>query len=161
MNTPKLILIDELDVGETSSERQHNYITDDYKDLGKIKSFYDGEKIGVIIADGGIEIRKFSQFRININPNNQGVRLRRRMYYGKSPQEAKVRVNGKLIGTWYTTPNPLSARWLETEFEIPVKYTAGKNFITVKIEPVTSNSKQKWNEFYYWVYAYQPETSRK
>jgi hypothetical protein len=159
VNTPKLILTDEFDVGKTSSERQHNFITEDYKNLGNIKSHYDGEKVRKLVADEGIEISKYSQFRASIIPNNEGIRLRRRIFHGKSSQEARVRVNGKLIGNWYTSPNPLKSRWMDTEFEIPAKYTVGKKLITIKIEPVSdSNSKQKWNEFYYWIYTYRSKS---
>jgi hypothetical protein len=152
VTTPNLILTDEIDIGEKRSEKQHNYVATDYKRLDKISSRYAGEK-NRLLTDEGIELGRYSQFKITIIPDNQGIRLRRRTFYGKSPQEARVWVDDNLIGNWYTSPNQIWPIWLETEFEIPAEYTVNKQSVTVKIEP--ASQKQKWNEFYYWVYVYK------
>jgi hypothetical protein len=43
--------------------------------------------------------------------------------------------------------------WFDSEYEIPKRYTQGKDYITVKIEHVHS-VKNELNNFYYWVYCY-------
>ena len=45
-------------------------------------------------------------------------------------------------------------RWLDADFEIPARYTAGKNAITLKIEYI-SGKKPEWDEYYYWIYSYK------
>ena len=43
---------------------------------------------------------------------------------------------------------------LEDEFEIPEKYTRGKETLSVSIEPlVQENGDTVWNEYHYWVFS--------
>lgn len=153
VDKPNLSLIDELNIGDKDSEQKHKYTAADSKALQKVKSTYIGEKEYQKVYDNGVIVNKNSQFQITLNPNNQGVRVRRKLYYTKSTQEANIWVDDKLVGTWYTTPNPLLANWLETEYEIPAKYTAGKDSLLIKIEPTSPG--KNWNEFHYWFYYYE------
>jgi hypothetical protein len=43
----------------------------------------------------------------------------------------------------------------DSDFEIPAKYTKGKNKISIEIKYVGSPQKKEVNEFYYWVYSYK------
>jgi len=55
---------------------------------------------------------------------------------------------------WYYADHNDSKKWVDDEFEIPVKYAKGKEEITIRIEYVSSE-KGTWNEFYYWVFSYK------
>ena len=45
-------------------------------------------------------------------------------------------------------------RWADTDFEVPARYTRGKNQVTVKIE-FASSENGVWDEFHYWIYSRQ------
>jgi hypothetical protein len=45
-------------------------------------------------------------------------------------------------------------RWVDSDFEVPVRYTKGKNKITVHIEFVDSET-GRWDEYRYWVFSYR------
>ena len=54
-----------------------------------------------IITDEGRAHKGYSQFRMAIQSNNQGVILRRRFDQMIANQMATVYVDGLLVGTWY------------------------------------------------------------
>jgi DUF1680 family protein len=102
------------------------------------------------IMDNGRAFTGYSEFTVAIDPNNQGVRLKRRFDYSDANQMATVSVNGTVVGTWFDSGND-AQRWRDSSFTIPASFTAGKSSITVHVAFVSSAS--DWNEFYYWVYS--------
>ena len=85
-----------------------------------------------------------SDFMVSILANNQGLKLRRMLDYAPpdmpgqelnqrpkpliAPAEkASVFVDGTKAGEWYTAPRHARLAWLEDDFEIPTRFTAGKN----------------------------------
>jgi hypothetical protein len=72
---------------------------------------------------------------------------------------ANVYVDGNLVAErpWYTVDYGKTyrdIRWLDADFEIPFKYTAGKSSITLKVEYVGGKN-QEWDEYYYWIFSYK------
>jgi hypothetical protein len=161
--TPEVVLTDELDVGKPEAEKTHAYrIVGNRKDLlGKF--WYDGELNNVLfktpaIEDDGVAFAGSSEFKVKIDPDNRGVRLRRRLDKNVNRQKANVYVDGQLVAErpWYTVDHDKTyrdIRWVDSDFEIPAKYTQGKSSITLKIENLNKADKP-WNEFYYWIYSY-------
>jgi len=182
-NPDILTLTDELDVGDAESEAKHKYkivgetwkkeFSDDYdrpEEMRKTRS----------IKDAGRAFTGKSSFTVQINPDNDGVRIRRRIYRKDNGiQIAKVYVDGKEISRpWYietysigvaersaipAKPKPDARHgfdaWFESDFEIPGSYTKGKKEISITLEHVPVDAKPKDildenNEFYYWVYTY-------
>ena len=101
--------------------------------------------------------------------DNQGLKLRRMWDYAPSdipgqeialgdkpliaPAEtARVFVDGKEVGEWYASPRHARLAWLEDEFEIPARYTAGKKLIQIRLEVGDKNS---WSAFQYRIYSYR------
>jgi len=113
------------------------------------------------------------EFDVKIVPNNTGVKIRKR-YDGDWPeskkkpdpprsmplidsQEVLVLVDGADAGIWYL-PRRIARRcWMEDDFEIPEKYTKGKNKIHIRLE---NRGETGWNAAAYWIYSYVPRTQR-
>lgn len=176
-NAPSLVLSDELDLGNQESLREHAYQSVNllpkakdapgYSLLGGF--WYAGELNNVLfntppIQNGGITFNGHSQFRVNIDPANQGVRIRRRMDKSDNRQTANVYVDGALVGErpWYSVDYDetfRNIRWQDTDFEIPRRYTAGKSSILLRIEYVHGEN-LRWNEYRYWIFSILPATTR-
>ncbi|MEI7902175.1 MAG: hypothetical protein WCK89_18130 [bacterium] len=156
---------------------------------------FETRKAGVIrsirITDEGRWTDQGSAFTVKINPDNDGVRLRKRINQMAYHQEVDVFVDGAPAGIWFeqganyvlnydhppyrdlaknyyaqkTEEVPgwqngaMPSKFRDTEFEIPVALTKGKN--TLRIKTVTRNSRavkaadeKLTNEYYYWIYSY-------
>ena len=82
-HTPKpfLVLTDTLDVGKPDAEAAHNYRMDTTGGWARLQtdtSGYEGDNNGMI-TDEGRWTDKGSSFTVKINPDNDGVRMRRRI----------------------------------------------------------------------------------
>ncbi len=160
---PQLTQTDELDVGNLQSEAAHAYHAEGDVVRTNGAWWYDGEYNNVLIktpaiVDDGISFTNSSTFTVAISPDNRGVRLRRRCDKANNRQEARVFIDGQLVTErpWYSVDYEKTyrnIRWLDSDFEVPARYTKGKNKITVRIELVSSQS-SRWDEYHYWIYSY-------
>jgi hypothetical protein len=159
-----MVLTDELDVGNAASEASHSYRVLGSREDQQGKWWYDGEENNVLfatpaIADDGVSTDKGSSFQVKISRDNRGVRLRRRTDKANNQQLARVYIDDVLVQErpWYSVDFERTfrdIRWLDTDFEVPPRYTAGKAKITVRIEPVSSAT-GRWDEFRYWIFSYR------
>jgi len=109
------------------------------------------------------------EFDVKINPSNEGIKIRKR-YSGNWPepaekpdpprnmpviksQEALVLVDGEPVGIWYLPRRIARPCWMEDDFEIPEKYTEGKDKIHVRLE---NRGEAGWNAATYWIFSYIP-----
>jgi hypothetical protein len=162
---PRMIQTDEMDVGDSASAADHGYHAEGNVESVKGNWWYDGEYNNVLfktpaIADAGVSFTGGSTFTLAIDPDNEGVRLRRRCDKANNRQEARVYIDGQLVTErpWYSVDYEKTyrdIRWLDSDFEIPKHYTQEKNKITVHIEFVGSET-GRWDEFHYWAYCYLP-----
>ncbi|MEO5996992.1 MAG: DUF2961 domain-containing protein [Chitinophagaceae bacterium] len=176
-----LVVTDSLDVGDKPSEMVHDYrIKGTRMLLQKDTASYEGNYT-TAIADQGRWTNGYSGFTFLINPENDGVRLRKRINQTAYHQEVKVYVDNVFVGTWFeqgtnynlnkrmyyndSLPNwekgNIEAKFRDTEFEIPASFTSGKSSITVRMQTVGSLAVFSWNrgltnEYYYWAYSYLP-----
>lgn len=104
-----------------------------------------------IINDSGRAHKGYSTFNMSIDPNNQGVKLVRRLDYKIANQKAKVYVDNALVGEWFTEGESASGCYRDVEFYIPKSFTTTKSTINIKIEYVSAEI--DWNEFTYWTYC--------
>jgi hypothetical protein len=157
-----LQLTDELDIGNIESEKKHEYtVTDKTEDI-TVASAYDGYEMKPkfdFLSNNGRSFIGTSQFKIKIDPKNQGVLLRRRI--DKSTiniQSATVIVDGKVLSRpWYDChlKAPSHQAWADSDYHIPQEFTNGKKTISIEIKYLDSSSpKLGINEFYYTVYCY-------
>jgi hypothetical protein len=162
-NSPALHLTDKLDVGNSASEKVHQYRYSGTAIPETGSWWYDGEQNNVLypypaIKDDGRRVNGSSEFTVRIDPSNKGVRIRRRTDKANSRQLAKVYIDNQLVNErpWYTVDYEQTykdIRWYDTSFEIPERYTAGKKQIKIKIEH-QSSKEGAIDEYYYWVFSY-------
>lgn len=160
---PSLLLTDELDVGNPTSEKQHKYRAAGKSPVLTGSYWYDGELNNVLlptppITDNGRRVRRHSKFTVSIDPANQGIRIRRRTDKENNRQLAKVYIDGVPVTErpWYTVDHEHSyrdIRWLDSAIEIPAAYTRGKSSVTVNVEHLDSEA-GGIDEYYYWIYTY-------
>lgn len=103
------------------------------------------------LSDDGRAHKGYSQFRMAVDPANQGVILVRRLDFGIGDQKAQVYVDGALVGEWFNRSGDGGYRWRDRRFNIPASFTAGKSALTIKVQFVSSSI--DWNELYYWAYS--------
>jgi hypothetical protein len=169
LDTPgscNLKLTDELDVGKTRSEKAHQYqVTEktwDFIGGWATTSSYDRMEFTPrvpTLTDDGYAFKGFSQFTVKIDPDNEGVKIRRRINRHRSNvQRTDVYVDGKLIADapWYVCDLPATPEtaFRDTDYEIPAAYTKGKNQITIKLQHVVGQDYDCTNELYYWIFSY-------
>jgi hypothetical protein len=77
-----LILTDEIDIGDIESETTHDYVITNPNFHGSRSFQYDGDQDSIIITDDGRAFLGSSEFTVAIDPENQGVLLRRRLDQG-------------------------------------------------------------------------------
>jgi hypothetical protein len=90
-----------------------------------------------------------SEFRVAIDPANQGVRLTRRLDAGIGHQRADILVDGVKVAEWAPLDTAGSCRWQDQSVDLPASATAGKDHITIRNQYVSSDN--DFNEFRYWV----------
>lgn len=151
---PSLIKTDSVDVGDEDSEKRHGWNAGDVKWAGKRTGKYPGLRIyDEELSDDGKAISGKHQFKVVVDPKNKGVRLRLRTVNTNFPL-VNVWVDGKLVEerVWQIMKNKYDAIWIDSDFEIPAKYTSGKAELSVTLEhkPGTPD----WVAFRYDVYSY-------
>lgn len=158
-----LELTDKIDIGNPVSEKVHQYLITGQTWEGKITSGYDGYERDYeydVCTDFGRGFRGTSSFVVNIDADNKGIKLRRRLSrISNGIQKAAVYIDGfKLERPWYTctlSTAPAYQAWMDDDYEIPSVHTFGKSEMKITIEYLDSTNKTDINEFYYWVYTYK------
>jgi hypothetical protein len=180
---PKITLTDELDVGKRNDEKKHKYnVISGQEKLTEDEGWYEGNDNSLIKDDGRWFNGRIS-FEVKIDPENDGVRLRRRINQKNFHQKLSVLIDGLPAGIWFeqgsnyhllTEPDPenhadyipdwkvMKSIYRDTEFEIPAKLTDGKEKITIELvaegslSAIDPDDEGYCNEYYYWVYSYNP-----
>jgi Protein of unknown function (DUF2961) len=75
-------------------------------------------------------------FDVAIDPDNQGILLRRTSDQTSGYQSAVVAIDGVPVGYWLQPRSNNSHRWLDDTFPVPGPVTAGKVLITVTLTPL-------------------------
>lgn len=140
------VLTDQLDIGDTSSESQHQYVINQQNWQGQ--RTYQDKTDDYPIEDSGIAFKGSSQFKLKVKPNSSSIQLIRRMDYSIGNQKAKVYVDNQYAGEWFTEGQSPSVYYNAT-FDIPSHLIASKSEVNIRVEYVSSNV--DWNEFVYWV----------
>jgi hypothetical protein len=165
--TPALQLTDSLDVGNVSSEKGHHFSIGGQTHAETLDDRYDSYESADNYSENKDDGRAFNgsiSFDVAIGPDNQGVRLRNKINrYKNGIQTANVYVDGKRLPQYWYILSYSDQRakgdrsfdgWLESEYEIPVRYTKNKKNIHVKIEYVDAANKEL-NSYFIKVYSYR------
>jgi hypothetical protein len=117
--SPALVQTDELQIGDTASERAHDYVSPQASEPYEITSRYEwgvdrigGKEVYPAHSDMARKTTGSSEFTQKLEPNNFGVLLRRKLDYAYPNQRAEVFVADakragdsaawKPAGIWYT-----------------------------------------------------------
>jgi hypothetical protein len=124
-HTPKkfLDLTDSLDIGKPDSETAHNYRIEGTEGKARLQTDtagYEGHFCEPL-TDEGRWTDKGSSFTAKINPQNDGVRIRRRINQMAYHQESEVYVDGKLAGTWFDQGSNLVLNYDHAPYKKRVK----------------------------------------
>ena len=93
-------------------------------------------------------------FKISIDPDNQGVRLRRRIDQKVPCQKADVYIDEKYAGCWYYGYHNEYLRWFDLDFELHPDYSRGKDSLDVKLKLTSDDGKESFTDFRYDVFCY-------
>jgi hypothetical protein len=102
-----LVQTDELKIGDSQSEKNHDYSSPQASDPYEITSRYElgvdtlhGKEIYPPHTDRGRTTRTTSEFTLALDPKNLGVLLRRKLDYSFPNQRAEVYVQRADLKTW-------------------------------------------------------------
>ncbi len=151
-------LTDELPLGDADAERAHDYTATGVVDEGYLRAYDESGTTGRWGKGYVRTVAGASEFTLRIDPDNAGVRLRRRSDQQHGRQRARVYVDGQPVTerTWYVADRNPYRRWLEDEFEIPPAHTAGKESIRLRLEFIPSGDAPGWSEAHYWAFSHLP-----
>jgi hypothetical protein len=112
--SPSLVRADQLQIGDTESERAHNYLSPKSSDPYTITSRYEwgvdtlrGKEVYPPETDHGRTMKGISEFRLRLRRDNIGVLLRRKLDYKFPNQRAEIYVTNqrgakwRFAGVWY------------------------------------------------------------
>ena len=143
-----LVQTDEFDVGDLASEAVHSYTSSGGLLTPNLVSQIETQRLEPDLIDSGRFETTSHSFRVQVDPANQGVLLRRLHDQGTvvfARQDADVFVDGVLVRTWRNARWNVWRRFLEDEFKIPASLTAGKSELEIRIEPQGTG----WNAYQY------------
>ncbi len=152
---PVLRQTDLIDVGNATSERQHDYRAAGSTLVGQLEASYEGNNAGVLIRDNGrMHTGGEITFAVAVAPDNSGVRLRRRLDQKFGRQAADVYVDGQPAGTWYHADRNEFLRWHDSEFDLPPELTRGKSQLKVRLAVKSGQGHGPFTDFRYEVLSY-------
>ena len=130
-STPLQRLTDTLDLGVPADAQQHEYVLN-----GAVGA---ADRVAVAASDQGTTGRLLSHgarstFVVRIDPDNDGVTLRRQFVSSLGAQRAQVQVQGRAAGTWQTLRlGAVDSSVGDDEFYIPPSITRGESRLTVTL----------------------------
>ncbi len=116
----------------------HGYTDSDATDQ-LLVSEYEGTEDTLPVVGSVRSTQSAITFRVQIDPDNHGVLLRRTSDQGTGFQSADVAVDGIPTGTWLQPRSNTFHRWLEDTYLMPQSVTAGKAQLTVTLTPTVDS----------------------
>ena len=133
--TYSLEVTDSLNTTDPTSRQSHGYAVSG-DGTSSLSSGFPGEFSYIPVMLGLDTASTAINFRMSVDPANNGVRLTRISDQNQSYQTANVYVNGAYAGQWMEPWTNPDSRWLDDVFEIPGNLTRGKSAINVQIVPL-------------------------
>lgn len=130
-----LVQTDFLDVGKTWSEKTHGYAFTGKATVETLRSHPEGDFFETILSeDGRYHDGGTIRFTVAIDPQNRGVRIRRRLDQEVPCQGAKVFVDGAYVGVWYWGYRNEHLRWYDQDFDLHPDLTKAKSSLDIRLE---------------------------
>ncbi len=139
---------DFLYVGSEASRAQHSYTADNAVPASLAAKIEAQRKAPVLQKDGLLHSTGKIRFTVAIQPDNDGVCLRRLYDQTHSPQRGIVYADGARVGDWYTPGYNEATAFADHDFYIPASVTAGKKTLQIEIDVPS-----KYSDFEYTVYT--------
>jgi hypothetical protein len=156
---PALRQTDFIDVANPTSEQAHAYQATASKPTGQIEAAYEGIADETLVRDRGrTHFGGQITFTIAIDPNNDGVRLRRRLDQNGPRQAADVFVDGQPAGTCYHADQNPDLRWFDSEFDLPAALTRGKPELKIRLAVKKDAGYGPFTDFRYDVFVFERRT---
>jgi hypothetical protein len=155
---PALRQTDFVDVGNPASEAAHAYRATHSELTGLETACPEGEHFETRLDERG---RRHAGGEITlsvaIDPENAGVRLRRRLDQASPRQTADVYVDGEYAGRWYHGYHNEDLRWYDSDFDIHGERTRGKESLTLRLVVDAQDGRGSFTDFSYWVYCFEAD----
>jgi len=153
---PMLFKTDFIDVGNSASERHHEYLASGESEVVTLEgspegSYFESSFTGTGRRHASGEVT----FTVAIDSGNQGVRLRRRLDQGSPRQNARVYVDGEYAGQWSHGYVNEFLRWFDLDFDIPPALTRGKSSLDLRLEVDVGEGRGEFTDFEYEVYCFR------
>jgi D-arabinan exo alpha-(1,3)/(1,5)-arabinofuranosidase (non-reducing end) len=141
-------------VDNAADEEVHGYQVTNQTWSGSFSATFEGEFDSQMTTSTGRAHKGSSFFHLAVDPDNQGVVLRRLLNQTTGNQRAQVFVDGALVGDWFTAGSNAWHPWRECDFVLPASATAGKSMLSIEMRFVSSDV--DWNEFEYEAFSLLP-----
>ena len=152
---PALRQTDFIDVGNRTSEAVHGYHATQSEPTGLLAASPEGAYFETTLAERG---RRHGNgeitFTIAIDPENEGVRLRRRLDQASPRQTADVYVDGEYAGRWCHGYHNEHLRWFDSDFDIHPDHTRGKDSLKLKLVVDTTGGRGAFTDISYKIYGF-------
>lgn len=151
---PAMSVTDFIDVGNPGSEKLHGYKATQSEPTGPITARPEGEFFDTAeTQDGRRHTGGEITFTVAVNPQNNGVRLRRRLDQAGAAQAAEVYVDGDYAGRWTYTMQNEHLRWFDSDFDLSAERTHGKPTLEIKLVVANGPGFGPFTDFEYEVYC--------
>ena len=125
---------DYINIENEASREMHEYKSDCCKVLS-LQSKIESDMKGPVLNRKGFIHRKGKiKFKIAIEPENNGIYLRRLYDQSVSPQEGNIYVDGNSVGKWYNPGYNGHYSFADNDFFIPASFCAGKKMLDIEID---------------------------
>jgi len=153
---PAMRETDFLDVGNAASERAHAYSATDSEATGVVTGRPEGDYFETSDDQDGRRHRRGEiTFEAAVDPQNSGVRLRRRLDQAGLPQTAEVYVDGAYAGAWRHACQNEYLRWYDSDFDLPAKLTRGKGLLGLRLVVIEGPDSGAFTDFNYRVFCFE------
>jgi hypothetical protein len=129
---------DRLDICEGASRDAHAVTVQNESDVAELTSSFEGCAYRDLVTMTHRSNLNRLSFTAALASSNRGVYLRRVYDQFHGRQRARVSVDGKFVGIWYTAEENRTCRWAEREFFIPEAFVRGKSSVRIEIDPPAS-----------------------
>jgi hypothetical protein len=152
---PSLVETDFIDVGGEASEALHGYTARDGNPTGWIVARGEGrDHLAEHRGRGRSHESGEISFTVAVDPQNRGVRLRRRLDQASPRQTAEVWIEGEQVGTWYHADHNDVLRWFDSDFDIHERFTVGKSSLEVRLVVVRAEGRGAFTDFEYRAFCF-------